>query len=254
MADLGRVARLGVAALRFPGRSVMGWLRRRFAIDEMVQELQETYEWQLPVSHTERYQLSSIWYWYPFYMLGYLAFILFIVLAITGFYIGLYYKPSTELVDGEPLAYNSIKVMMVEVPFGYMMRALHHWSAHMMVAAVSLHMFRVYFTGAYRKPRELNWILGLILLGITLFFGYSGYLLPWNELGWLAGTVGLELTTTTPYIGEDLAKIVFGSTVLGPEALTRMYFFHVFLLPIVGVSLMVLHIVVVWIQGMAEPH
>mgnify|MGYP002528284904 FL=1 len=143
---------------------------------------------------------------------------------------------------------------MTQVTFGYIMRAVHHWAAHFMVAAVFLHMMRVYFVGAYRNPRELNWILGSILLMVTIFFGYTGYLLPWDELGFAAGSIGLEMATSIPGMGPPMAQLVFGGTQLTGTTVLRMYWLHVFVLPAVGIALMVLHMALVWIQGEAEPH
>ena len=133
----------------------------------------------MPQSHTERYNVKSVWYWYPFYSLGGLSFFAYIILVITGIYLGFYYVPDGEITfdeDGHATSgsYQSMELIMTKVAFGYIMRAIHHWAAHFMVAAVFLHMMRVYFVGAYRNPREVNWILGVILLLVTIFFGYTG--------------------------------------------------------------------------------
>jgi quinol-cytochrome oxidoreductase complex cytochrome b subunit len=143
---------------------------------------------------------------------------------------------------------------MTKVTFGYIFRALHHWGAHMMVAAVFLHMMRVYFVGAYKNPRELNWLLGVILLNVTLLFGYTGYLLPWDQLSFWAGQIGLEMANTIPVIGEIIGNMLFGGPELSGATIIRMYYLHVFVLPLVGGALMVLHMAIVWMQGVAEPH
>lgn len=214
---------------------------------------------QMPRSHAEKYELKTIWYWYPLYCLGGLAFIAFIVLTITGIILGFFYVPNGNISftsSGEPtsVAFQSMQTIMTQVPLGAVMRAMHHWSAHVMVATVFLHMCRVYFTGAYKKPRELNWLLGVVLLLLTLFFGYTGYLLPWNDLAWGAGKIGLELSNSVPIAKDLTSPLIFGDYSLGPAALQHMYWFHVFILPLVGVGLMVLHMSLVWIQGIAEPH
>jgi len=217
----------------------------------------------MPQSHTERYNVKAVWYWYPFYSLGGLSFFAYIVLAITGIYLGFYYIPDGEMVpvdpevpDGEKTsgAYQSMELIMTQVSFGYIIRAVHHWSAHFMVASVFLHMMRVYFVGAYRNPREINWMLGSILLMITIFFGYTGYLLPWDELGFAAGSIGLEMATSIPAIGPLMAQIVFGGTQLTGDTITRMYWLHIFVLPLIGTILIIIHMALVWIQGEAEPH
>ena len=214
----------------------------------------------MPQSHTERYNVKAVWYWYPFYSLGGLSFFAYIILTITGIYLGFYYVPDGDFVTdpktGEPTsgAYQSMELIMTEVTFGYIIRAIHHWAAHFMVASVFLHMMRVYFVGAYRNPREVNWILGTILLGVTIFFGYTGYLLPWDELGFAAGSIGLEMATSIPAMGPLMAQVIFGGTQLTGDTITRMYWLHIFVLPLVGTILIIVHMALVWIQGEAEPH
>jgi len=208
---------------------------------------------QLPRSHTERYKLRTIWYWYPLYCLGGLAFISFIILTISGVVLALYYVP-----DYQPQevfeARDSVQRIMEEVNLGYVLRGVHHWGAHLMVACVFLHMMRVYFVGAYKKPRELNWVLGVMLLGITFFFAYSGYLLPADQLAIAAATIGQKMFGSIPGLGDMLAGIMFGGTTITKDLIPRMYVLHVWILPFVLFGLMVLHMFIVWLQGMAEPH
>ena len=213
----------------------------------------------MPQSHTERYNVKAVWYWYPFYSLGGLSFFAYIVLTITGIYLGFYYIPDGEFILDEnghstSGAYQSMELIMTQVTFGYIIRAVHHWSAHFMVASVFLHMMRVYFVGAYRNPREVNWMLGSILLMVTIFFGYTGYLLPWDSLGYAAGAIGLEMATSIPAMGPLMAQIVFGGTQLTGDTITRMYWLHIFVLPLIGTILIIVHMALVWIQGEAEPH
>ncbi len=250
------------------------WIDERFALHRYVSLAKREYYSvvytlmpatgrTMPQSHTERYNVKAVWYWYPFYSLGGLSFFAYIVLAITGIYLGFYYIPDGEMVpvdpevpDGEKTsgAYQSMELIMTQVSFGYIIRAVHHWSAHFMVASVFLHMMRVYFVGAYRNPREINWMLGSILLLITIFFGYTGYLLPWDELGFAAGSIGLEMATSIPAMGPLMAQIVFGGTQLTGDTITRMYWLHIFVLPLIGTILIIIHMALVWIQGEAEPH
>ena len=250
------------------------WIDERFALHRYVSLAKREYYSvvytlmpatgrTMPQSHTERYNVKAVWYWYPFYSLGGLSFFAYIVLAITGIYLGFYYIPDGEMVpvdpevpDGEKTsgAYQSMELIMTQVSFGYIIRAVHHWSAHFMVASVFLHMMRVYFVGAYRNPREINWMLGSILLMITIFFGYTGYLLPWDELGFAAGSIGLEMATSIPAIGPLMAQIVSGGTQLTGDTITRMYWLHIFVLPLIGTILIIIHMALVWIQGEAEPH
>jgi quinol-cytochrome oxidoreductase complex cytochrome b subunit len=123
-----------------------------------------------------------------------------------------------------------------------------------MVAAVFLHMLRVYFTGAYKEPRELNWILGIVLISLTMVFGYTGYLLPWSQLSFWAGQIGVEMSLSIPLIGEYVAQLLFGGFTVTQATLQRMYILHVFLLPFLVTTLIAIHIGIVWMQGIAEPH
>lgn len=208
---------------------------------------------QLPRSHTERYKLRTIWYWYPLYCLGGLAFISFLILTISGVILALYYVPNYAPQE-EFHARNSVDFIMQQVTLGYVLRGVHHWGAHMMVACVFLHMLRVYFVGAYKKPRELNWVLGVMLLGITFFFAYSGYLLPADQLAIAAATIGQNMFGSIPGLGETLSKAMFSGTDINAGLIPRMYVIHVWVLPFVLFGLMVLHMFIVWLQGMAEPH
>lgn len=208
---------------------------------------------QLPRSHTERYKLKTIWYWYPLYCLGGLAFISFLILTVSGVVLALYYVPHYEPQEVFE-ARESVQFIMEEVTLGYVLRGVHHWGAHLMVACVFLHMMRVYFVGAYKKPRELNWVLGVALIGITFFFAYSGYLLPADQLAIAAATIGQNMFGSIPGLGETLAKIMFSGTDINAGMIPRMYVLHVWILPFVLFGLMVLHMFIVWLQGMAEPH
>ena len=115
-------------------------------------------------------------------------------------------------------------------------------------------MCRVYFTGAYRNPRELNWLIGVALMFFTIFFGYSGYLLPWDSLAFGAATIGINMANATPLIGEWMANALFGDTILTGQTVVRMYFLHVFVLPVLVTALILAHLFIVWVQGIAEPH
>jgi len=236
--------------------SSLAWLDRRLRIVDYVELLEGLYyriNMQMPRSHTEQYDLDNkFWYWYPLYSLGSFSLIAYIVAAISGALLGFYYAPATA---GNPsAAYNQITFIMTNLNFGFMLRSIHRWSAQVMEAAVFLHMIRVYFTGAYKEPRELNWIIGIVLLSMTLLFGYSGYLLPWDQLAFWAGQIGVEMALSVPLIGQWAAQLIWGGFSLGQPTLQRMYIIHVFLLPFIVTTLIAIHIGIVWIQGIAEPH
>src|SRR5213594_1512844 len=220
-------------------RSIFGWIKSRFPTvpyADLTRVVLETDQRQLPRSHAEKYELKTIWYWYPLYCLGGISFVAFVILTITGILLGFFYVPDGRLElspsgDLTNPAWNSMLVIMNEIPFGFIVRGMHHWAAHIMIAAVFLHMMRVYFTGTYKKPRELNWLLGVVLLFVTLGFGYTGYVLPANDLSRAAATIGINMTKASPgpvWLGQFLTQVVFGETDPTGFYILRMYWLHVF--------------------------
>jgi quinol-cytochrome oxidoreductase complex cytochrome b subunit len=239
--------------------TVLVWLDRRLRLVDYLELLEDLYykvNLQMPKSHTEQYNLDNkFWYWYPLYALGSFSVIAYVVTAISGALLGFYYSPAAAAADGTPsVAWNSIAFIMTDLNFGLFLRSLHRWGAQVMVAAVFLHMLRVYFTGAYKEPREVNWVLGVVLLTLTWIFGFTGYLLDWDQLAYWAGTTGVNMSLAVPLIGEWLAQLMFGGFSLSQATLQRMYIIHVFFLPFVVTALVAIHLAIVWMQGIAEPH
>jgi len=235
------------------------WLDERLRLVDYLELLEDLYykvNMQMPKSHTEQYNLDNkFWYWYPLYALGSFSTIAYVVAAVSGALLGFYYSPGATGATGNPMAaYQSLAFIMTDLNFGYMLRSIHRWSAQVMVAAVFLHMLRVYFTGAYKEPRELNWLIGIVLISLTMVFGYTGYLLPWDQLSFWAGQIGVEMSLSIPLIGEWVAQLMFGGFTPNPSTLMRMYILHVFFLPFVATTLIAIHIGIVWMQGIAEPH
>lgn len=167
--------------------------------------------------------------------LGLISFFLFVILVVTGVLLMFYYVPSTTQ------AYDRMLDLRGSVAFGTFLRNMHRWSAHGMVAAVFLHMCRVFFTGSYKKPREFNWVLGIFLFLLTLFASFTGYLLPWDQLAFWAITVGTAIAGYAPVIGKGLQFLLLGDTVVGQEALLRFYVLHVAFLPIAMTMLIMVH-------------
>jgi quinol-cytochrome oxidoreductase complex cytochrome b subunit len=167
--------------------------------------------------------------------LGLMATFLFVILVVTGVLLMFYYVPSTTQ------AYDRMLDLRGTVAFGIFLRNMHRWSAHGMVAIVFLHMCRVFFTGAYKKPREFNWVLGVFLLLVTLFLSFTGYLLPWDQLAFWAITVGTSIAGYAPIVGQQIKFVLLGDTTVGQEALLRFYVLHVAVLPAVLVLLMAIH-------------
>ena len=239
--------------------TVLLWLDRRLRIVDYLEIMENMYykvNFQMPKSHTEQYNLDNkFWYWYPLYALGSFSTIAYVVASISGALLGFYYAPGAGASNGEPaLAYNTITFIMTDLNFGFFLWSLHRWSAQVMVAAVFLHMLRVYFTGAYKEPRELNWLIGIVLISLTMVFGYTGYLLPWDQLAFWAGQIGVEMSLSIPLIGEWVAQLLFGGFTLSQATVQRMYILHVFVLPFVTTGIIAVHIGIVWMQGIAEPH
>lgn len=181
--------------------------------------------------------------------LGGTSFLLFFILTLTGVLLMFYYVPDVNR------AYSDMKDLQFAVPFGVFLRNVHRWSAHAMVLAVIFHMMRVFYTASYRRPREFNWCVGVILLVLTLLLSFTGYLLPWDQLAYWAITVGTNMARATPFIGHegpfhellgarvdnDVRFMLLGGTVVGQNALLRFYVLHCVALPLVVSILLAIH-------------
>ncbi|MBM4159834.1 MAG: DUF4405 domain-containing protein [Ignavibacteria bacterium] len=183
---------------------------------------------------------GSISWWYSLW-LGTMSFVLFVILTVTGIVLMFLYVPSVER------AYASVKDIEYVVSFGWFLRAMHRMSAHLMVATVFLHMVRVFVTGAYKNGRSvgtnrpLNWIIGLALLICTLLLSFTGYLLPWDQLAYWAITVGTNIASAAPIVGEKIRYFLLGGNTIDQGTLIRFYVLHVFFLPVILVSLFAWH-------------
>ncbi len=169
------------------------------------------------------------------FCLGGLSFFLFLGLTVTGVLLMFYYVPSIER------AYTDIAALETNVRYGSLMRNMHRWMAHGMVLTVLLHMMRVFYTGAYKPPREFNWVVGVILLILTLLLSFTGYLLPWDQLALWAITVGTNMVGSAPVLGDSVVFVMRGGFEVGPNALIRFYTLHVIGLPLVAAIFMAVH-------------
>jgi quinol-cytochrome oxidoreductase complex cytochrome b subunit len=167
--------------------------------------------------------------------LGLISFFLFVILTLTGVLLMFYYVPSTTQAYGRMLDLRS------SVAFGVILRNMHRWAAHAMVAVVFLHMCRVFFTGSYKPPREFNWLIGVALFLLTLLSSFTGYLLPWDQLAFWAITVGTSIAGYAPFIGKALKFMLLGDATVGQEALLRFYVLHVVVLPLVLTLFVAVH-------------
>jgi quinol-cytochrome oxidoreductase complex cytochrome b subunit len=173
------------------------------------------------------------------FCLGGLSFFLFVILTVTGIFLMFFYRPAAVL--GNAQAYKDLQSIRSAVYFGDLVRNVHRWGAHLMVLTVTLHMARVFYTGAYKPPREFNWVVGVILLFLTLGLSFTGYLLPWDQLSVWAVTVGTNLAGYSPLIATQAKFILLGSIEVGPETLLRWYVFHVLFLPFILVLFLSVH-------------
>jgi len=172
---------------------------------------------------------STTWY------LGTLTLGTFLILVSTGIFLMLYYHPSV------PQAYADSKDLQFVVSSGLFLRNLHRWSAHAMVFLVFAHMFKVFYRGAYRAPREFNWVIGVILLVITLLLSYTGYLLPWDQLAYWAITIGSNLASAVPVFGTKVHFLMLGGNQVNANALLRFYVLHCMILPLAAIMFIAIH-------------
>ncbi len=212
---------------------IRGWLDERFGWAELTEPLRKK---RVPV---HRY---SHWYF-----LGGITLFLFLIQVCTGILLLLYYRPSANE------AFESVQYIMTKVQFGWLVRSIHSWAANLMILTAFAHMFSVMFLRAYRKPRELTWISGMLLLFLTLGFGFSGYLLPWNTLAFFATKVGTEVAGQVPLVGRGLVIFLRGGEEVTGATLTRFFGFHVALLPGLTTLLLALHLALIQRFGISVP-
>ncbi|MBK5269024.1 MAG: cytochrome b N-terminal domain-containing protein [Acidimicrobiia bacterium] len=178
---------------------------------------------------------EEIGFRYSWY-LGVISAVLLGSLVVSGVYLMFFYVPSPAS------AYGDIQRLQVEVPFGQFIRNVHRWSAHFMVLAVAAHMARVFYRGAYKSPREFNWVIGVVLLVLTLLLSFTGYLLPWDQLAYWAVTVGTSMADFVPLIGGPVRETLLGGSQVGSETLLRFYVLHVVVLPVLVLGLFMIHL------------
>lgn len=183
-------------------------------------------------------------YWY--YALGATPLILFFLQAVTGILLTFYYIPSPEM------AYESVRYITEEVRMGFYVRGLHRWGSNLMVIAIFLHMVRVFFTRGYRKPRELNWVIGVLIFLATLTLCFTGYSLVYNQLSYWAATVGTNMIKEIPLIGMTILEVLRGGSEVTANTLTRFFNLHVVFMPFILFILLAAHIVMVRLHGVSK--
>lgn len=213
--------------------NLYNWFDERFALGAIKEAAAKK---KVPVHK------HSIWYY-----MGGIALMLLMIQFVTGILLMFYYIPEISS------AYSSVLKINSQIDFGWFFRSMHSWGANIMVAVLFIHMFSTYFMGAYRKPRELTWLTGLGLLVLCLAFGFTGYLLPWDEVAFFATKIGLDITAELPIIGQLLADTLRGGLEVGQGTLSRFFVIHVVILPLSLLLLLFIHLMMVQMHGMSEP-
>jgi quinol-cytochrome oxidoreductase complex cytochrome b subunit len=212
---------------------VSAWFRQRIPIHGDV--LREMTNEPVP------YHLKRWWF-----CLGGTPLYLFVVQIATGILLAFYYQSSPAT------AYQSVRYITEEVSFGWYIRSVHKWAATLMIATVVLHQMRVYFTGAYRKPREINWMIGMVLLLCTLTVGFTGYSLVYEQLSYWGATVGANIADSVPYVGGLGKRMLLGGDAYNDKTLSRLFILHAAVLPVTMVLLIGVHIVLIRLHGVSE--
>jgi len=181
-------------------------------------------------------------FWYLF---GGLVLFFLMVQVVTGSLLALYYSPTPETAN------ESVHFIVERVSFGWLIRTLHIWSSHLLIGTMIVHLFSVYFMRAYRKPREMTWISGILLLLLVLGFGFTGYLLPWDAVAYSGTQIGTEIPRTIPLIGNLLVTFLRGGEFVAAETLKRFHAFHLVVFPLMGMLILLFHVILVYVHGVS---
>ena len=214
-------------------QKIFDWLNERVQLDDLIKFMGKKY---VPVHR------HSIWYYF-----GGVSLFLFIIQVVTGILLLMYYKGSADL------AFESIQFLMSKVRFGWLIRSIHSWAANLFILTTLIHMFSVFFEKSYRKPREITWLTGMLMLFLGMGFGFSGYLLPWNELAYFATKVGTDIAGVLPVVGKPIMVFLRGGEEVTGATLSRFFGFHVAVFPGIFTVLLGIHLLLVQRQGMSEP-
>lgn len=212
---------------------IRSWLDERFGLSGITDFL---------TKKTVPLHRHTIWYY-----TGSAILLFFAIQVITGFMLILYYKPTLEMAN------ESVARIMTEIPLGWIIRSIHSWSASFMIAFVFIHLLSIWIAKSYRRPRELTWMTGVLLLVVSLFFGFTGYLLPWDDLSFSATKVGTDIPRAIPVVGAWVTKLLRGGEDVTGDTLTRFFGIHVCMLPVFIFILLAIHIYLVQKQGMSLP-
>ncbi|MBI5183903.1 MAG: cytochrome b N-terminal domain-containing protein [Nitrospinae bacterium] len=178
---------------------------------------------------------------------GGITFFIFCIQVLTGGLLLFFYRPTTDE------AYYSVQFITNDVPFGWLIRGVHYWSSHLMIITLSLHMLRVFLYGVYKSPREFNWVVGILLFLITLWLGFTGALMAWNNTLYWRGVIGTSKFAGIPIVGDFIVKFLRGGEYVGGASLTRFFAFHIFIFPSLLSLLLILHFLMIRRQGISGP-
>jgi len=220
-------------------KQVYDWVDERLNITPMWRDIADH---EVPEHVNPAHHFSAF-----VYCFGGLTFFITVIQILSVMFLTMYYVP--DVIN----AYESVKYLQNEVAFGVIVRGMHHWGASLVIVMMFLHTLRVFFTGSYKHPRELNWVVGMLIFFVMLGLGFTGYLLPWDNTAYFATKVGVEIAATVPFIGGFIKHLLTGGEILGAQTLARFFAIHVFFLPGALLGLLGAHFVIIRRQGISGP-
>lgn len=220
-------------------KSMYNWIDERLDITPMWRDVADH---EVPEHVNPAHHFSAF-----VYCFGGLTFFIIVIQVLSGMFLTLSYAP--DIIN----AYESIAYIQDKVAFGDLVRGMHHWGASLVIVMMFLHTLRVFFTGSYKSPREMNWVVGVLLFIIVLGLGFTGYLLPWDNKAYFATQVGISIAASAPFIGEYIQQFLQGGDVVGAQTLTRFFALHVFFLPGALLALLGAHFYMIRKQGISGP-
>lgn len=220
-------------------QKVYDWIDERVDLTPMWRDLADH---EVPEHVNPAHHFSAF-----IYCFGGLTFFIIMIQVLSGMFLALYYVP--DILN----AHASMEYLQHELAFGAIVRGMHHWGASVVIVMMFLHTLRVFFQGAYKKPREMNWVVGMLMFFVILGLGFTGYLLPWDNKAYFATKVGIEIAGSVPLIGPYIATFLQGGDVVGAETLTRFFAIHVFFLPAALFVLLAVHFILIRRQGISGP-
>lgn len=220
-------------------KKVYDWVDERLDISPMWRDLADH---EVPEHVNPAHHFSAF-----VYCFGGLTFFIVVIQILSGMFLSMFYTP--DIVN----AWKSVSYLQNEVAFGYIVRGMHHWGASLVIVMLFLHTLRVFFQGAYKKPREMNWVVGVLIFAIMLGLGLTGYLLPWDNKAYFATKVTVEIAAGVPLLGDFIKNFLQGGEILGAATLTRFFAVHVFFLPAGLLALLAAHFIMIRRQGISGP-